>query len=334
MRAQEWGALVRYSVILALVAFAAVAAWTLSELDSPRTTSGEISSDGSSRVSWGSCPDDYFVLDPPESFDRSRVDCATIDVPAVYGRESELPDFRLAMMRVRATGDAEKLGTLFVNPGGPGGSGIEAIQYQPFPPAIYDSYDIVGFDPRGVLHSQPVSGEPIRCSDERDFASYWTLELSPENDAQMEELQRFVREFQSDCERRNPAWWTLGTRNVVRDLELMREQVTGEADLNFLGSSYGTTIAAEYITAFPDRMGHIVLDSPTNNSPETAASMLAQARSINEHLLRLVDGYADARGLTRTAVVGLLLQIRSGVTTASCVASPGSSPSGTVHMRA
>ena len=295
---------------LVAVAFVTVAAYTLSELDSLRATSGDISSDRSPGVSWGSCPDDYFVLNPPESFDRSRVDCATIDVPAVYGRNSGLPDFRLAMMRVRASGDAKKLGTLFVNPGGPGGSGIEAIQYQPFPRAIYDSYDIVGFDPRGVLHSQPVSGEPIRCSDELDFAGYWTLELSPENDAQMEEYKRYEHEYQSDCERRNPAWWTLGTHNVVRDLELMREQVTGEADLNFLGSSYGTTIAAEYIKAFPDRVGHIVLDSPSNNSPETDASMVAQARSVNEHLLRLVDGYADDRGLTRGAVVRLLLQIR------------------------
>ena len=310
MRTHEWGAPVRLLTILALVAFATVAAYSLSQLDSPRTTPRENSSDGSSRISWGSCPDDYFVLNPPESFDRSRVDCATIDVPAVYGGESGLPDFRLAMMRVRATGDAKKLGTLFVNPGGPGGSGIETIQYQQFPIAIYDSYDIVGFDPRGVLHSQPVSGEPIRCSDELDFAGYWTLELSPENDAQMEQFQRYEREYQSDCEGHNPAWWTLGTSNVVRDLELMREQVTGEADLNFLGSSYGTTIAAEYIRAFPDRIGHIVLDSPTSNVPETPASIVAQARSINEHLLRLVDGYADAKGLTRASVVGLLLQIR------------------------
>ena len=311
MRAHD-RASVRHSTILALVAvaFVTVAAYTLSELDSLRATSGEISSDRSPGVSWGSCPDDYFVLNPPESFDRSRVDCATIDVPAVYGRNSGVPDFKLAMMRVRATGDAKKLGTLFVNPGGPGGSGIEAIQYQPFPQAIYDSYDIVGFDPRGVLHSQPVSGQPIRCSDELDFAGYWSLELSPENEAQMEEFQRWEREYQSDCERRNPAWWTLGTNNVVRDLELMREQVTGEADLNFLGSSYGTTIAAEYIKAFPDRIGHIVLDSPTNNSPETDASIVAQYRSVNEHLLRLVDGYAEARGLTRAAVVRLLVQIR------------------------
>jgi pimeloyl-ACP methyl ester carboxylesterase len=323
MRTHEWGASVRLLTILALVAFATVAAYSLSQLDSPRTTPGEVtsddssrttpgevSSDRSSRVSWGSCPDDYFVRNPPESFDPSRVDCATIDVPAVYGGESGLPDFRLAMMRVRATGDAEKLGTLFVNPGGPGGSGIEAIQYQPFPRAIYDSYDIVGFDPRGVLHSQPVSGQPIRCSDELDFASYWTLEFSPENKDEVEELERFDREYQSDCERRNPAWWTLGTANVVRDLELMRERVTGEADLNFLGSSYGTTIAAEYIKAYPDRIGHIVLDSPTNDSPETDASIVAQNRSINEHLLRLVDGYADARGLTRAAVVRDLLKIR------------------------
>ncbi len=310
MRAHERSAWVRHLTVLALVAFASVTACTSSELDSPRASSKGISSDGSSVVHWGSCPDDYFVHDLPESFDRSRVDCASIDVPAVYGQDSGLPDFRLAMMRVRATGDAEKLGTLFVNPGGPGGSGIEAIQYQPFPQAIHDSYDIVGFDPRGVLHSQPVSGEPIRCSDELDFASYWTLELSPANDAEFEEYKRFIREFQSDCERRNPAWWTVGTRSVVRDLELMREQVTGPADLNFLGSSYGTTIAAAYINAFPDHIGHIVLDSPTNDSAETEASIVAQSRSINEHLLRLVAGYADARGLTRAAVVRELLQIR------------------------
>lgn len=304
------GASARVAVILVAVAFAFADACTSSELDPTSTTVEEAPSDGSAGVSWGSCPDDYFVLDAPESFDPSRVDCATIDVPAVYDQESGLPDFRIAMMRVRSTGDAEKLGTLFVNPGGPGGSGIEAIQYQPFPQPVSDSYDIIGFDPRGVLHSQPVSGEPIRCSDEMDFASYWTIETTPENQGQVEEYETFVREFQSDCERRNPSWWTLGTRNVVRDLELMREQVTGEADLNFLGSSYGTTIAAEYIKAFPDHVGHIVLDSPTSDSLGSDASFLTQARSTNEHLLRLVDGYAKARGLTRAAVVRQLIRIR------------------------
>lgn len=276
----------------------------------PSATSGETSSDVTSAVTWGSCPEEFFVSDAPVSFDPGSVDCATIDVPAVYGEDSGLPDFRLAMMRLPAAGDAEKLGTLFVNPGGPGGSGIESIQYQPFPPEVADAYDIVGFDPRGVLHSQPVSGDPIRCSDELDFSSYWILETSPENQAQVEEIEQFNSEYMSDCEGRNPAWWTLGTTNVVLDLDQMRGRVTGDADLNFLGSSYGTTIAAEYIRAFPERVGHIVLDSPTDESPETDASIVAQARSINEHLLELVDGYAAAEGLTRAEVERKLLQIR------------------------
>jgi pimeloyl-ACP methyl ester carboxylesterase len=121
---------------------------------------------------------------------------------------------------------------------------------------------------------------------------------------------------------------------VVRDLELMREQVTGEEDLNFLGSSYGTTIAAEYIKAFPDRIGHIVLDSPTNNSPETNGSIMAQARSLEEHLLRLVDGYADARGLTRAAVVRQLLQIQEWGDNDQLRGFAGLRPFPDVHMRA
>ena len=299
----------RRVTILALVAFATLAACTSSE-GGPTNAPSTSSPSSTSAVSWGSCPDGYFIKSLPVSFDRSLVDCATIDVPAVYGQESGLPDFRLAMMRVRTTGDATTLGTLFVNPGGPGGSGIEAVQQQPFPQAVLDSYDIVGFDPRGVLHSQPVSGEPIRCSDELDFSSYWTLEGTPENEEEADEIDTFRSEYQSDCERRNPAWWTLGTQKVVRDLEQMREEVTGDADLNFLGSSYGTTIAAEYIRAFPGRIGHIVLDSPTDDSPDTDASIVAQARSINEHLLRLVDSYADTKGLTSADVVRNLQRIR------------------------
>jgi pimeloyl-ACP methyl ester carboxylesterase len=297
-------------VLSAFVTLAALAACTSPASGPTSTPSVETSPGSPSGVSWGSCPDDYFVKNLPASFDKGVVDCATIDVPAVHGQESGLPDFRLAMMRVRTTGDAEKLGTLFVNPGGPGGSGIEAVQQQPFPQAILDSYDIVGFDPRGVLHSQPVSGEPIRCSDELDFSSYWTLEATPENEAEAEEVEAFRSQYQSDCEDRNPAWWTLGTQNVVRDLELMREQVTGGADLNFLGSSYGTSIGAGYIRAFPERNGHIVLDSPMDDSPDTDASIVTQARSINEHLLRLVDGYADMKGLSSADVERNLRRIR------------------------
>jgi pimeloyl-ACP methyl ester carboxylesterase len=297
-------------LVVVIVVFAAVAACTSTERNPSNAPSIENPSGGSSAIDWEQCPDDYFVEVASPFFDRGRVDCATIDVPAVYGGDSGLPDFRLALLRLRTTGDAAKRGTLFVNPGGPGGSGIEVMQQQLFPKAVQDSYDIVGFDPRGVLHSQPVSGEEIRCSDELDFSSYWMLEATPANQAQVDERERAEREYRSDCQRRNPAWWTLGTRNVVRDLEQMRKQVTGDADLNFLGSSYGTTIAAGYLSEFPEHVGHLVLDSPTDDSPNTDASIVTEARSINDYLLRLVDGYAETKGITRSTVVRELEQIR------------------------
>jgi pimeloyl-ACP methyl ester carboxylesterase len=295
--------------MVAFVAFAIAAACTSPDRQPTATTSRVPPSDSTSDVDWGSCPDDYFVPSPSGSFETSLVDCATLDVPAAYGRESGLPDFRLAMMRVRTTGEATKRGTLFVNPGGPGMSGIEEVQYLSFPQDISDSYDVVGFDPRGVLHSQPASGGPIRCSDELDFSSYWTIETTPANETQADANERLEDEYQTDCERRNPAWWTLGTRNVVRDLERLRQHVSGDADLNFLGSSYGTTIAAGYIRAFPEHVGHIVLDSPTDDRPDSDASIVTQARSINGSLMRLVDGYADATRSTRGTVVRQLQQI-------------------------
>ena len=225
-------------------------------------------------------------------------------------RTAGYPTSDSALMRVRTTGDADKLGTLFVNPGGPGGSGINEVQQQKYPQAILDSYDIVGFDPRGVLHSQPVTGNPIRCSDEMDFASYWVGEDTPDNQAQVDEIQNNNDAYQADCERHNPAWWTVGTANVVRDLDVMRKQLTGKAPLNFLGSSYGTTIAADYLRMYPQHNGHIVLDSPTDDSADTDASIVADSRSMNQHLLRLVDGYAEAKGLTRAEVVQKLQMIR------------------------
>lgn len=295
---------------LAFVAVVSGAGCTSSGANATRRPSADTAVDRTGAVVWGWCPDDYFVQAPAASFDRDLVDCATVEVPAVYGRDSGLPDFRLVMMRLRTTGEDRKRGTLFVNPGGPGGSGIEEIQQQQFPQPVLDSYDIVGFDPRGTLHSQPVSGGEIRCSDELDFSSYWNLESTPANQAQADEFQRFENEFFSDCERRNPGWWTLGTSNVVRDLETLREQVTGTEDLNFLGSSYGTTIAAGYVGAFPEHVGHIVLDSPTDDAPDTDASIVVQARSTEEFLLRLVDGYANEKGLTRSDVMHRLAEIR------------------------
>ena len=275
----------------------------------PSATPGRTTG-SSSEVAWGPCPADYLVAEPDDSFDPKNVDCATVAVPATYDGASALPDFGIAMMRIRSTAKGATLGTLFVNPGGPGGSGIEEVQHQAYPAAIRDTYDIVGFDPRGVLHSQPLVGQPIRCSDELDFSSYWLLEMTPDNQAEIDASQKLNDDYIKDCEKNSPAWWTLGTENVVRDLDLLRERVTGDEPLNFLGSSYGTTIAASYVRTYPKHNGHIILDSPTDNSSDSAASQLAQTRAVETSVLRLVDGYAKARHLTRGQVEADLQKIR------------------------
>jgi pimeloyl-ACP methyl ester carboxylesterase len=250
------------------------------------------------------------VDDPAKSFDAEAVECGTVDVPALYDTSSDLPDFRIAMMRLPSTGGSGHSQALFINPGGPGGSGIEELQQQNFPDAIRQKYDVVGFDPRGVLHSQPVEGDPIRCSDSLDFASYWNTESTPENQEQADEAMQVADEYQKDCESKNPSWWTLGTQNVVRDLDVLRERITGNQGLNFLGSSYGTTIAAGYLRRYPDRIDHLVLDSPTSDVGDTNAALLSRARSMDAQVKRLAEGYAKATSTSLAQVEDELQEIR------------------------
>ena len=263
------------------------------------------------KVSWQKCPTAFWNKNPDASFKRTQADCGAIQVPAVYsGSEGvDLPAFSIAMMRLRATGQGKR-GTLFINPGGPGQSGIDQLQTGNFPAKLRQAYDIVGFDPRGVGRSQPVSGNPIRCTDALDFATYWNGEDTPSTQAEADLNKQLSDDYANDCIAKNPAWWTLGTANVARDLDQMRTRVAGDAKLNFMGSSYGTTIASYYLRMFPKTSGHIVLDSVTDNSPDEDASALTRGKSLEAQVLRLVDGYANAKGMTRAQVQSLMLQIR------------------------
>jgi len=253
----------------------------------------------------------YFVPDDQHSkvFDKERVQCGYVNVPAEYVTGYSLSDFKIAMMRESATG-ATKLGTLFINPGGPGESGVKELQWLDFPKEIRASYDIIGFDPRGVANSAPATGNQIKCDDQSDFATYWTGEDSASNDAEYLAHVDMIDAYYTKCSKDNPSWWTLNTTNVVDDLELMRKVLTGDQPLNFLGSSYGTTIAASYITRFPEHIGHITLDSPTTNEPTTDASAITQAKATEANVLRLVTGYAKAHDMSVDEVKSLMLKVR------------------------
>jgi pimeloyl-ACP methyl ester carboxylesterase len=244
------------------------------------------------------------------AFKSSEVDCATVLAPAVYTGEKDVKDFKLQMMRVHKAKSADFMGTIFINPGGPGGSGVEQVQYSNFPDELLAHYDIIGFDPRGVGASKFADGSEIKCSDKLDFVTYFSGEATPANEQEAMSYQESNDAYYKDCIKRNPLWWTMSTDHVVEDLELMRQVVTGDEPLNFIGSSYGTTIAGIYVTKYPEHVGKVVLDSPTTVEADTIESDIEDAKAIEKKLNIYLSNYAKHAKITEEEAWQRLLDVR------------------------
>ncbi len=182
----------------------------------------------------------------------SDYDCATIVAPLDYAEPGEQA-ITLSLARKRAT-QTPKLGTLFVNPGGPGASGRNLVTY--FASKGLEQYDIVGWDPRGTNASTPV-----QCFGERDTDALNQLDSSPDDAAETEALIVGTYEFAKSCwENSGRLLEHISTVDTVRDLDLMRALV-GDQKLTYLGYSYGTQIGSFYADLFPQRVGRLVLDA-------------------------------------------------------------------------
>jgi pimeloyl-ACP methyl ester carboxylesterase len=132
-------------------------------------------------LTWADCDEGLFVEADQQSklLKGTTVDCATVIVPANYQDLSANKEFGIALMRIHEAKDADRKGALFINPGGPGGSGIEQLQWSSFPDELVKHFDIIGFDPRGVGASQFTDGTEIKCSDTLDYRTYFEGEASP-----------------------------------------------------------------------------------------------------------------------------------------------------------
>ncbi len=258
-------------------------------------------------VSWGECDSEWLIDDEVSTLGESSLDCATILVPAVYDDSADAPDFELALMRRSVADDPQ--GVIFINPGGPGVSGVGQVQFSNFPDELLGSFDIVGFDPRGVNHSSFADGTEIRCSDVTDYITYFE-EGSPANESELDEVVEVLDAHYEGCHADNPYWWTLSTDNVAKDLDILREVVTPGQPLNFLGSSYGTTIAGRYVSDFPDQVGRIVFDSPTTVDTDRIESRLEKLAADEEKLRGFVQGYADNQEITFDQAWETVLEIR------------------------
>jgi pimeloyl-ACP methyl ester carboxylesterase len=264
-------------------------------------------------LQWAECAKDLVedeFNDP--NFTVDGVQCTEVRIPIDYDNPAAGEDLSLTIMRDPADGSADQYqGALFMNPGGPGQSGIAYLQTAALPAEIRAAYDVYGVDPRGVGASSPV-----RCDDELDLRSYFEYPFDVENQAQADEVQAKLKEFYEDCIEQNPHWWAIGTRNVVKDFELLRQIVSPSEKFNFIGHSYGTTIAAQYITDFPDQVGRIVLDSPVTPDDGTLKSRLEQTKSIAESRNRIFETCAldpDCTGDSVEEVQENLLTLRDRI---------------------
>lgn len=251
------------------------------------------------KARWHDC-DQAFLNEDIQSniFKESKVQCASLLVPADYSNLDTGKSFRIQMMRIQNAQPSKRIGTIFINPGGPGGSGIEQLQYSEFPKSLVASYDIIGFDPRGVNHSKFSDGTEIKCDDRLDLETYFNSEGSPANSKEYEANIKISDAFLNDCASRNPYWWTLSTANVVTDLELMRRVITGDKDLNFIGASYGTTIAGLYVSRYPNNVGKIVFDSPTDGDGYSSKSALEDLIALEQKLRMYLKSYAQHSNIT------------------------------------
>jgi len=205
-----------------------------------------------------------FTKPPPGTglarYERQRLDwkpcghgfsCSMMLVPLDYAR----PDgtaITLAVAKRPATSD-KRLGSLIINPGGPGGSGVGYVGY--FNAAGLERYDIVGWDPRGVGRSTPVT-----CFVPADLDRYFSMDSSPDDPAEWQARIDEQTEFGQSCLRGSGALLEhISTMETVRDLDLLRGLV-GDSKINYFGSSYGTRIGALYTKVFPQRVGRMVLD--------------------------------------------------------------------------
>lgn len=161
----------------------------------------------------------------------------------------------------------ERQGALVYNPGGPGGSGLRfprrVTTKNPLWVNTAKAYDFVGFDPRGVGKSAPIS-----CADPQEFVKAPKMDPVPDSEADKRGQRRLAAKYAVGCKERSGAMLPhMTTPNTARDLDVIRAAL-GEKKLNFLGVSYGTYIGAVYGTLFPTHVRRMVVDSVVNPSRE------------------------------------------------------------------
>jgi len=250
----------------------------------PTASSGPFAAFFDQTVQWSAC--------------GSGFECATIVAPLDWEDESDTRTVDIAVVRHRATG-ANRIGTLFVNPGGPGASGVDFVRDNGLwfvSPEIAESYDIVGWDPRGAGRTATVT-----CFTDPDDVSeflYFVPSVDPavDPDGWIQEQLDEGRKYADAClENTGEVLEFIDTLSTVRDLELMRA-LSGDEQLNYLGYSYGTAIGSVYVDEYPEKVGRVVLDGVMDRESELSELAISQQAGFElalTHFVEACPGFSD-----------------------------------------
>jgi pimeloyl-ACP methyl ester carboxylesterase len=206
--------------------------------------------------------------------------CAQLTVPLDY-RDPSGRTIRLALLEIPAADPGSRLGSLVINPGGPGepGTSYAAQGSAAFGQPLLDHFDLVGFDPRGTGQSSPVD-----CLSDSGLDRYLAGDPAPSTPAQVREFEVAQHGIASGCARLSGALaGHVSTVEAARDLDILRAAL-GDSTLTYLGASYGTKLGATYAQLFPARVGRFVLDGAVDVSLSTRQQTLQQAAGFEQAL--------------------------------------------------
>lgn len=259
------------AVVVGLVLSGCTAGPDTGAVTAPPEVVGEVPDDlqefYAQEISWEEC--------------EGRFACTTVKVPLDYtepGRES----IDLAVIRLDASGDAQ--GSLLVNPGGPGGSGYNLVRDSAesiLSNRLRQSYDVIGFDPRGVNRSSAVE---CLTDEEREEARAETLPPDITDEEALRILEADAAEFADLCAKRTgELLGFIDTGSAAKDMDILRA-IVGDERLNYLGFSYGTQLGAAYAELFPEKVGRFVLDGAVDPSLTSAEITAGQVAAFDEAL--------------------------------------------------
>jgi len=233
-------------------------------------------------LSWTGCSSFATTPRDKKTYSDPGLQCAYLNVPLDYANPNGRV-IKLGLLRRPASDQAHRIGSLVINPGGPGGSGMSTAASLVDAIANNDigrRFDFVGFDPRGVGSSEPQV--VCRTPAERDAERLMNLNV----DTSPAGVERTEKQEQADndgCLSRTgkDVLANIGTREVVRDMDVMRSAL-GDEKLTYLGYSYGTRIGASYAEAFPKNVRAMILDGAVDPAQDPVSQLIDQGRGFQK----------------------------------------------------